>query len=302
MTVLAERELVGLLLPAPLIFAGFFIAFAVKLPMFPLHTWLPDAHTDAPTAVSVMLAGVLLKMGGYGLIRLNAGIFPEQMRDAGPFLATFGLIGIIYGAFVVVRQTDLKRLIAYSSVSHMGFVLLGLASVGAAATEFTPVGLNGAAMQLFTHGTITGLLFVVVGLIYDRVHTRHIPDLGGLVRRMPIIGIALVLAGLGSLGLPSTSGFVSEVLIFIGAFDVYPVMTGFAASGVVLAAAYILWMIQRTMFGPSSDRWDDVVDASKVDIAAIAVLAIPIFIIGIYPRFLIDMFDSGLIRIAAGFG
>ena len=301
MTALAERDLTALILPASLVFAGFLVAFAVKLPIFPLHTWLPDAHTDAPTAVSVMLAGVLLKMGGYGLIRINAGLFPDELRAAAPFLAALAVVNVLYGAFIVLRQSDLKRLVAYSSVSHMGFVVLGLASLGATGASLTGVGLSGAAMQLFTHGVITGLLFVVVGLIYERAHTRHIPDLGGLMGRMPLIGAAFVLAGLASLGLPSTGGFVAELLVFLGTFDVYPWATGLAAFGVVLAAGYILWTAQRTLFGPRRPRWDAIEDAGAVEAAAIAVLLIPIFAVGLYPRLLTDVFELGLAPIVARF-
>ena len=300
MTVLAQRELTSLIVPASTIFAGFLIAFAVKLPIFPLHTWLPDAHTDAPTAVSVMLAGVLLKMGGYGLLRINAGLFPDELRRIAPLLAALAVVNVLYGAFIVMRQTDLKRLIAYSSVSHMGFVVLGVASLGA--SQVTAVGINGAAMQLFTHGTITGLLFVLVGLVYERTHTRHIPDMGGMIGRMPLIGAAFVLAGLASLGLPMTSGFVAEILVFLGTFHVYAWATGLAAFGVVLAAGYILWTIQRTMFGPRLERWDGLQDATIVDAGAIGVLLVPVMVVGIYPRFLTDVFESGLAPILARFG
>ena len=299
---LADRDLTELILPASVVFTGFLIAFAVKLPIFPLHTWLPDAHTDAPTAVSVMLAGVLLKMGGYGLLRINAGIFPEQLMEFAPLLAVLAVVNVLYGAFVVMRQTDLKRLIAYSSVSHMGFVLLGLASVGAAGGSINGVGLNGAALQLFTHGTITGLLFVVVGLVYDRAHTRHIPDMGGLAKQMPLIAVGFLVAGLAALGLPTTSGFVAELLVFLGTFPVYGVATGLAAFGIVLAAGYILWTVQRTMFGPRLERWDRLVDARAVDLGAMAVLIIPIFVVGLYPRVLTDVFDAGILPIVQGLG
>ena len=302
MMVLANYELAGLILPAGVIFTGFLIAFAVKLPIFPLHTWLPDAHTDAPTAVSVMLAGVLLKMGGYGLLRINAGIFPEELMRFAPLLAILAVVNILYGAFIVMRQTDLKRMVAYSSVSHMGFVVLGLASVNASGAALSGVGLNGAAMQLFTHGTITGLLFVVVGLVYERAHTRHIPDMGGLAKQMPLVAVGFMIAGLASLGLPTTSGFVAELLIFLGSFQVYGFLTALAAFGVVLAAGYILWTAQRTLFGPRLERWDDLTDAKLVDIAAMGVLIVPIFVVGLYPRILTDVFDAGITPILAGFG
>ena len=302
MRLLAEQDLTGLLIPASLVFFGFFIAFAIKLPVWPVHTWLPDAHTDAPTAVSVMLAGVLLKMGGYGLIRINVGLFPEEIVSFAPLLAGLATVSVLYGAFAVLRQSDLKRLVAYSSVSHMGFVLLGVSSAGATGAALTPVGLNGAALQLFTHGTITGLLFVVVGLVYDRAHTRHIPELGGLMRRMPIIGVGFVVAGLASLGLPSTSGFVAELLVFLGTFPVFAWATALSAFGVVLAAGYILWTVQRTFFGPSIARYEDIPDAKLVDAVSIALLLLPIMAVGLYPKLLTDVFDVGILPIISRIG
>ena len=302
MTALIHKDLTALIVPSSLVFSGFLIAFAVKLPIVPFHTWLPDAHTDAPTAVSVMLAGVLLKMGGYGLLRINAGMFPDDLAAAAPLLAVLAVVNVLYGAFIVMRQTDLKRLVAYSSVSHMGFVVLGLASVGAGASEINAAGLNGAALQLFSHGVITGLLFVVVGLVYDRAHTRHIPDMGGMARQMPLIAVGFVIAGLAALGLPTTVGFVAEIMIFLGTFPAYGLATALSAFGVVLAAGYILWTVQRTMFGPRIERWDQLGDAKLVDIGAMSVLLIPIFVVGIYPAIITDVFDAGLAPIFSRFG
>ena len=284
----------GVLIPLGGLFWLFFVAFAIKLPTWPVHTWLPDAHTDAPTAASVMLAGVLLKMGGYGLLRINVGMFPSQADRYAWALITLGVVSVLYGAVVTLRQTDLKRLIAYSSVSHMGLVLVGIGSIGVSQGELTVTGLNGAAMQLFTHGTITGLLFLGVGLVYDKAHTRYIPDLGGLADRMPFVVTALLIAGLASLGLPGLSGFVSEVLVFLGAFRAYPWPTALAVMGIVLAAGYILWMMERAFFGEHRERFSQLTDASLVEALPLALLVITIVGIGVYPAILTDVFEMGL--------
>ena len=280
-------------LPAVVVFLLLFVAFAVKLPVWPLHTWLPDAHTDAPTAASVMLAGVLLKMGAYGMFRLG-GILPDVLRDLSWALAALGVINILYGAAVVLRQTDMKRLIAFSSISHMGFVLLGLASAVGVAGQVSPVGLTGASLQMFTHGAITGLLFLLVGYVYERAHTRHIPDLGGLAGRMPILGAALLVAGLASLGLPSTAGFVSEIHVFLGTFPVWGWMTALGAFGVVLTAGYILWMVQRVMLGPLNPRFAELRDATPLELVPIAALIIAIMVVGIFPGTITDVFATGV--------
>ena len=284
----------NLVLPVGMIFTLLFIGFAIKLPVWPLHTWLPDAHTDAPTAGSVILAGVLLKMGGYGMIRVSVGMFPGVVSDVAWLLATMGVINILYGAMVTLRQTDLKRLIAFSSISHMGFVLLGLSSVVGVAGTVSPVGLTGASLQMFTHGTITGLLFLLVGLVYEKTHTRYIPDLAGLATRMPLLAAAFLLAGLAALGLPGTSGFVSEINVFLGTFSVWSWPTALGAFGVVLTAGYILWMVQRTFFGPQSPRFQDVKDATVVEMVPVAALVIAIMVIGIYPAFVADVFTNGV--------
>ena len=296
---------VDLIAPASLIFAFFLVAFAVKLPVWPLHNWLPDAHTDAPTAVSVMLAGVLLKMAGYGMIRINIGFFQETngftVHDAAGILSVIAAVSVVYGAIVTIRQTDMKRLIAYSSVSHMGFVLLGLTAIGGSNAAVQSGGVNGAALQMFTHGTITGLAFLMVGLAYDRTHTRHIPHLGGLWRRMPIIGIFFFIAGFASLGLPALSGFVSEIMVFLNSFPVWPWAASISAFGVVLAAGYVLWMIQRTFFGAKppeggipDDKFEELTDAEPLDLIPIIALTIPIFVIGIWPKVIVDVFNIGI--------
>jgi len=300
--IIANADLV---IPAALIFTFFFIAFAVKLPTFPVHSWLPDAHTDAPTAVSVMLAGVLLKMAGYGLLRINVGFFQETqgftIHDVAGAMAVVAAISVVYGGIITIRQTDMKRLIAYSSVSHMGFVMLGVAAIGSSPADTSAGGLNGAALQMFTHGTITGLAFLMVGLSYDRTHTRHIPHLGGLWKKMPLIAIFFLIAGFGSLGLPALSGFVAEIMVFLGTFSVWPWATGVAAFGVVLAAGYTLWMVQRVFFGErpanpglADDVYDGLTDASWVDMIPVIALAAPIFIVGIWPSVVTDVFDLGI--------
>ena len=289
-----EADLAAAFLPIQAIFAFVLIAFAVKLPVVPLHTWLPDAHTDAPTAVSVMLAGVLLKMGGYGILRLLFTIMPDVGVDASLPLAIIGTVSIVYGAIITIRQTDLKRLVAYSSVSHMGFVLLGVAALGV-------TGLSGAALQLVTHGLITGLLFVVVGLVYERTHTREIGAMRGLAHQMPLIGAALVFAGIASLGLPTLAGFVAEITIFLGAFDAFEGPTSVAILGVLLAAGYILWVLQRSMFGPRDRAWDHLEDARHWwELAPVAALAGLIILIGVYPDVVMELIEQGVQPIARG--
>ncbi len=283
-----------MIMPAGAIFAFLFIAFAVKLPVWPVHTWLPDAHTDAPTAVSVMLAGVLLKMGGYGMIRLAVGMFPGRAQEYAWLLAGLAIVSILYGAVVTIRQTDLKRLVAFSSISHMGYVLLGISSVVGAGGVVNAVGLTGAAMQMFTHGTITGLLFLLVGVVYENAHTRHIPDMGGLAARMPIVAVVFLLAGLASLGLPGTSGFVSELLVFLGTFEVWGWITALAVFAIVLTAGYILWMLQRAFFGPRLPRFDGVKDTGVLEAVPMVALVAAIMVVGVYPAVVSDVFAQGL--------
>ena len=279
------------LIPLGVVFWLIMAAFLVKLPVFPLHTWLPDAHTDAPTAVSVMLAGVLLKMGGYGILRIALPIMPKEAQDFRVILAVIAVVTVIYGAVLTLQQRDLKRLVAYSSVSHMGFVLLGVSAMGA-------VGLSGAALQMFTHGVITGLLFIVVGLMYDRTHTRQISDLGGLLHQMPVLGLVAIIAGFASLGLPALSGFVAEFAVFVGTLQEHPAATIISVFGVVLAAGYILWAVQRVFTGPVNERWSGLSDATEWwELTAMAGMLVFVIGVGVFPRLLTDVVESGIAQI-----
>jgi NADH-quinone oxidoreductase subunit M len=289
-------EIKDAVIPVQAIFFLLIFGFCIKLPVVPFHTWLPDAHTDAPTAVSVILAGVLLKMGGYGILRLSFSIMPDVARDASVWLASFAVVSILYGAIVTLMQTDLKRLIAYSSVSHMGYVLLGASALGT-------VGLTGAAMQMFTHGLITGFLFVLVGMVYDRTHTRNISDLSGMAHRMPFIATMMVIAGLASLGLPGLAGFVSEVTVFLGTFQHHEFLTILAVTAIVLTAGYILWMIQRVFWGELSERWKEIGDATAWwERAPLLAMATVIVLVGVYPAVMLDLLETGVAPIAERLG
>jgi NADH-quinone oxidoreductase subunit M len=292
--------MVQAIMPAGAIFWLLFIGFAVKLPMFPLHTWLPDAHTDAPTAVSVMLAGVLIKMGGYGMIRLCVGMFPGPAQDYAQLMIILALIGILYGAAVTLMQTDIKRMIAYSSISHMGYVLLGIFALG-------QLSLTGAALQMFSHGIVTGLLFAMAGMVIHNIETRDLRQLGGLARQVPIMTAVFSIAGLASLGLPLTSGFAAEFLIFLGSYNsgIVPhitVYTLIAIIGVVLTAGYILWMIQQAFYGQPKDQFNGVKDADGLEKFYMYVLVAVIILVGVYPAVLTDVFKLGVSPIAALFG
>ncbi len=291
---LAQKGLgmVQSIMPAAAIFFLLIIGFAIKLPVVPLHTWLPDAHTDAPTAGSVMLAGALIKMGGYGMIRVCVSIFPQVARDYAPLLLTLAVISVLYGAALTLRQTDLKRLIAYSSVSHMGFVLLGVFALG-------QVSLTGAALQMVSHGLLTGLMFAMAGLTMHNVHERDLRKLGGLARQVPIIAVVFSIAGLGSLGLPTTSGFAAEFITFAGSFSSTvvsgaPVFTILAVIGVVLAAGYILWMLQRVFYGPVMEQYNGVKDADILERVYMFAFVALIMLVGIYPTILTDIIQLGI--------
>jgi NADH-quinone oxidoreductase subunit M len=277
-----------------LMFLLLFVGFAVKVPLFPFHTWLPDAHVEAPTPISVLLAGVLLKMGGYGLIRLCMTLLPDGARVLVPLLVALGVISVIYGAMQALAQIngDLKKMIAYSSVSHMGYVVLGMAAL-------TSTGFVGAVMQMFTHGTITALLFTMVGLVYDRTHTRIIPDMGGLAPKMPFIATGFVMAGLASLGLPGMNGFIGEFLVFIGAFEVLPWPTAIAVFAIVLTAGYITWMLMRVFFGTLDEhKWHALTDADAREKFVVVAMLAAIILTGMYPSIVADVIAVGVAPIA----
>jgi NADH-quinone oxidoreductase subunit M len=263
-------------------FAFFFIAFAIKIPTLPFHTWLPDAHVEAPTAVSVLLAGILLKMGTYGLLRISFPMFPVATKFYAFPMAILGVAGIIYGALVCMAQKDLKKLVAYSSVSHMGYCLLGMAAVGSVAA------ISGAMFQMVSHGLITGALFILVGVIYDRAHTRDIDAYGGMWLKVPVYSGIMVLFVLGSLGLPGLSGFVSEFMVFLGAFPTYNVTVAIAVIGVLLTAAYFLRMVQRMFLGTVAGHTEGLSEINAREIISVAPLAILMIAIGVYPRLLSD--------------
>ncbi len=265
-----------------LFFAAFAIAFAIKVPLFPFHTWLPDAHVEAPTAGSVLLAAVLLKLGTYGLLRFNLTLFPDASVDAIPIMAILAVIGIVYGAVVAIVQPDLKKLVAYSSVSHLGFIVLGTFAL-------TSGGLQGAVIQNVNHGLTTGALFLLVGMVYDRRHTKKIADFGGLQKTVPLLAGFFLFMTFASIGLPGLNGFVGEFLVLIGSFPALPSLTIIAASGVVLAAIYLLWAYQRVFTGvPDKEENTTLSDLSGREIALLVPIAVLILVIGLYPNLLLD--------------
>jgi len=263
------------------LFLAFALAFCIKVPLFPFHTWLPYAHTEAPTAGSVVLAAIMLKMGTYGLIRVCMPLFPNAFMEFAPYMATLAVIGIIYGALVAMVQKDVKKLVAYSSVSHLGFVVLGIFALNT-------VAMQGAIIQMINHGLSTGALFLIVGMIYDRRHTRMIKDFGGIAKKMPIFTVMFMIATFASIGLPGLNGFVGEFLILNGSFfsELYDnkVFAILAASGVILAAVYMLWMFQRVMFGPlENEENKKLIDLNAREIGLLVPLVIFMFWIGIHP-------------------
>ncbi len=279
------------------VFIGFFIGFAVKVPIFPFHTWLPDAHVEAPTAISVILAGVLLKMGTYGLVRINMDMFPEGMAVfangdgiVGNSLAILGFVNIVYGSFCALAQTDFKKLVAYSSIGHMGFVILGLA----AGNE---LGITGAILQMFNHGVISAMLFLLVGVLYDRAHHREINGFGGLGSRMPVYTGITTLAFMASLGLPGLSGFIGEAFSLIGAFESFPMLTILSTIGIVVGAAYFLWTLQRVFLGTLNPKYEELPEINGREILTLVPLGILVIVLGIWPHFAIEMFSESVVNL-----
>jgi NADH-quinone oxidoreductase subunit M len=272
-------------------FAAFALAFAIKVPMWPVHTWLPDAHTNAPTAGSVMLAGVMLKMGTYGFLRFAIPLFPTVAIEATPLFLALAVIGIIYGALVAMVQPDLKRLVAYSSVSHLGFVILGLFA-------FNMQGLDGALYQMLNHGVSTGALFLLVGMIYLRRHTREISEFGGLWHSIPIWAAVFMFAMLSSIGLPGLNGFIGEFLIMLGSYVQSWTAVVFAVTGVILGALYMLWTYERVMYGPITKKVNETLhDLTSREIATMVPLMALMVVMGLYPRFIFARMEPSITQV-----
>jgi len=286
--------------PEMLLFIAFAAAFAIKVPLWPFHSWLPDAHVEAPTAGSVILAGVLLKLGTYGFLRFNLSLFPEASRQAAPYVAVLAIIGIIYGAIVSFAQTDVKKLVAYSSVSHLGFVMLGIFSLN-------PQGIQGAVLQMINHGLSTGALFLIVGFVYERKHTRELSAFGGLWKIMPIYGTIALIVALSSMGLPGLNGFVGEFTILLGstasnAYGNPGLYTALAATGIILAAIYLLWMFQRMFMGEVKDENKSLLDLNRREVWVMIPLLIFIFWIGLFPAPFFNVMSSSVGQVVAHVG
>ncbi|NQV38864.1 MAG: NADH-quinone oxidoreductase subunit M [Candidatus Marinimicrobia bacterium] len=272
-----------------------FIGFAIKVPVFPFHTWLPLAHVEAPTAISVILAGVLLKLGVYGLLRVNYGMLPDGVMWFAGAIAFLGLVNVIWGGLCALAQTDLKKLVAYSSINHMGYALIGMAAVIAASSAngsnfgAAEAGLTGAVFQMFNHGTISAMLFILVGVIYDRAHHRDINGFGGLAKQMPIFTAVAGVAFFAGLGLPGMSGFVSEFMCFVGAFPVFRTIVIISAFGILLNAAYFLWAFQRIFFGELNEKYTKLPDINGRELFAVIPLAVITILLGVYPGPFLDM-------------
>ena len=271
------------------LFLAFGLSFAIKVPLFPFHTWLPDAHVEAPTAGSVILAGVLLKLGTYGFLRFAMPLFPAAATAAAPVIIVLAVIGIVYGAAVAMMQTDIKKLVAYSSVSHLGFVMLGL-------FVFSMQSVQGAIFQMISHGLSTGALFLLVGMIYDRRHTRAIDDFGGLWKVVPLFSAVFLVVMFASVGLPGLNGFIGEFLILVGAFGVTPGWTAAAATGVILGAVYMLWMYRRFIFGPVKNSANEALaDLNGREVLLLAPIVLLIVVMGIYPQPLLRRMEPAVL-------
>ncbi|RJQ80069.1 MAG: NADH-quinone oxidoreductase subunit M [Desulfobacteraceae bacterium] len=269
------------------VFLAFFLGFAIKVPVFPFHTWLPDAHVEAPTAGSVILAGVLLKMGTYAFLRFNLPLLPDASAAFTPFIMVLAVIGIIYGALLALAQKDLKKLVAYSSISHLGFVMAGIFAMN-------QQGIDGGILQMVNHGLSTGALFLIVGMIYDRRHSRLMDDFGGLARVMPVFAVFVMIVVFSSIGLPGTNGFIGEILILLGIFKISAAAAVLAATGIVLGAVYMLWMYQRVLFGPVTHPANkDLKDLNPREILTLIPIILLIFWIGIYPRPFLKLSAAG---------
>jgi NADH-quinone oxidoreductase subunit M len=283
-----------------LIFFAFLLAFAVKVPMFPVHTWLPDAHVEAPTGGSVILAAILLKMGGYGFIRFSLPIAPDASQELAWLMIALSLIAVVYIGFVALVQSDMKKLIAYSSIAHMGFVTLGFfvifaANDAAPSSDGARLALQGGMMQMLSHGLISGAMFLCVGVLYDRLHSREISTYGGVVNTMPKFAALMVLFGLANAGLPGTSGFVGEFFVILGTFHASPWLAFFAATTLILGAAYTLWMIKRVLFGEvANEGVASLEDVSAREFWMLMVLAVAVLIVGIWPAPLVDAMDASI--------
>jgi len=272
------------------VFAVFFLGFAIKVPMFPLHTWLPDAHVEAPTAGSVILAGVLLKMGTYGMLRFCLPMTPYAAIKLMPFVAALSVIAIIYGALVAMVQKDIKKLVAYSSVSHMGFVTLGIYALNQA-------GIEGGILQMFNHGIITGALFLLIGLIYERTHTREIADYGGIAASVPVYATIFLVFTMASIGLPSMGAFIGEFLVLVGAFAAFSDWAILAAIGVIFSAVYMLWMFQRVLYQSLNKRWENLADMNLREVIYIFPLLIIVFWVGMYPETFQSYMHASVIKL-----
>jgi NADH-quinone oxidoreductase subunit M len=274
-------------------FLAFFIGFAVKIPAFPLHGWLPLAHVEAPTPVSIMLSGLLLKLGAYGLLRVS-GLLPQGLEWFAPFLLVIGFINIMYGALLAWRQTDLKAMVAFSSIDHMGFVLVGIAALNT-------IGFTGALLMMLTHGIITGALFFLVGVIYERAHTRELTEFGGLAARVPVYSALMSLALLASMGLPGLAQFVSELQVLIGAFQRWGLWILIAGAGILVTAAYTLRTIGKMFMGPLNPKWATLQDIRGRELVAVVPLAVLMLILGLFPSVALGMMTATLTQMAAIF-